>query len=130
PVRIPERPAEPPAPGTVGPAAAQPLPVDLDRALAADPDDVLLLVERAKRLAAGSHYAAARRDLERALRREPEHVDALAALGLLLSRRGLWSEAAPLLARAAELDPGRATTWYHLGNALNRANDLHGALAA
>src|SRR5438034_1367891 len=30
----------------------------------------------------------------------------------------------------AELHPGRATTWYHLGNALNRANDLHGALAA
>ncbi|HEY6210104.1 MAG TPA: hypothetical protein VIW28_13655, partial [Gemmatimonadales bacterium] len=77
PVPIPDAPAAPPVPGTAGSATAQPLPVDLDRALVADPDDVALLVERAKRLAAASHYAAARRDLERALRRQPEHVDAL-----------------------------------------------------
>src|SRR2546430_11252884 len=92
--------------------------------------DVPLLVERATRLTAARHYRAAQRDLERALRSDPAHADALAALGVVLSRKGLWSEAVPLLRRVVDSEPGRAIAWYRLGEALNKVDDLLGARAA
>src|SRR5207249_4513958 len=97
---------------------------------ATDPDNVPLLVERATRLTAARHYRAAQRDLERALRSDPAHADALAALGVVLSRKGLWSEAVPLLRRVVDSEPGRAIAWYRLGEALNKVDDLLGARAA
>src|SRR5207247_3039829 len=63
-----------------------PVPPTLDGALAADPENVGLLVERARRLAAAGHYTPAERDLQHALRNAPMQADALAALGLVLSR--------------------------------------------
>ena len=92
----------PPAPATAGSAPAQPMPIDLDRALAADPDDVGLLVERAKRLAAGSHYAAARRDLERAVELEPGNGKALYGLGIVLDRLNRPDEATLVYRRSRE----------------------------
>src|SRR5207247_195945 len=88
------------------------LALPVDRGLATDPDNVPLLVERATRLTAARHYRAAQRDLERALRSDPAHADALAALGVVLSRKGLWSEAVPLLRRVVDSEPGRAIAWY------------------
>ena len=79
---------------------------------------------------AHAHYRAAQRDLERALRSDPAHADALAALGVVLSRRGLLSEAVPLLRRVVDAEPGRAIAWYQLGEALNKVDDLLGARAA
>ncbi len=73
---------------------------------------------------------AAQRDLERALRLEPGNMDALATLGLVLSRKGLWIEAAAQFKSLVELDPGRTTAWYYLGEALNHVDDLAGALTA
>src|SRR5207253_1683693 len=121
-------PAAPPgdAPAPAGPVAEP----TLDDALAADPDNVPLLVERAGLLASASHYRAAQQDYEQALRVDPIHGEALTGLGVLLSRRGLWSEAVPHLRRASELDPGRAAAWFYLGEALNHVDELDGALAA
>jgi len=48
----------------------------------------------------------------------------------VLSRRGLLSEAVPLLRRVVDAEPGRAIAWYHLGEALNKVDDLLGARAA
>ena len=121
----PSPPAPPPTPAPDAPAT-----LTLDDALAGDPDNVALLVERAERLAAGGHYSAARRDYEHAVRVEPAHGAALTGLGLVLSRKGLWHEAVPRLRRASEVDPGRAAAWYYLGEALNHLDDLSGALAA
>src|SRR5882724_9894411 len=117
-------PAETPSPdGSV----AEPT---LDDALAADPDNVPLLVERAGLLAGAGHYRAAQQDYERALRVDPIHGESLTGLGMLLSRRGLWSEAVSYLRRASEVDPGRAAAWFYLGEALNHVDELEGALAA
>ncbi len=104
-----ELPPDPPPAVPIAPAPAPPpVPPSLDGALATDPDNVLLLVERATRLTAGRHYRAAQRDLERALRSDPAHADALAALGVVLSRRGLLSEAVPLLRRVVDAEPSWA----------------------
>jgi tetratricopeptide (TPR) repeat protein len=110
-------------------SAAAPAPGP-DEALGADPDSAALLLERAGRLAGTGHYAAARRDYERVLRSVPGHGEALTGLGVLLSRRGLWTEAVPHLRGAAEVDPGRAAAWYYLGEALNHVDDLAGARLA
>src|SRR5207245_10689274 len=72
----------------------------------------------------------AQRDYDRVLRAAPAHGEALTGLGVVLSRRGLWSAAVTLLRRAAEADAGRAAAWYYLGEALNHVDDLRGALAA
>ncbi len=109
---------------------AQPAALTLDDLLASDPDNVALLVQRASALAAAAHYSAARRDFEHALRQDPVHGEALAGLGLLLSRKGLWAEAVPRLRHAAQVDGGRASAWYYLGEALNHVDDLDGARTA
>jgi tetratricopeptide (TPR) repeat protein len=58
---------------------------------------------------------------------EPDEVT---AMGIALSRRGLWAEAAAVLQRAVNADASRAAAWYYLGEALNHLDDLSGALAA
>jgi len=102
----------------------------LDRAVDADPDHTLLLVERGGLLGHMGRYAAAERDLKRVLRVDPNHPHALYALGVVLTKKGLWGEAVPLLRHAVELEPQRASAHYYLGEALNHVDDLHGALAA
>src|SRR6266704_2716053 len=94
------------------------------------PELLALPVERARLLAGATHYRAAQRDYEHALRVDPIHGEALRGLGVVLSRRGLWSEAVPHLRRASEVDPGRAAAWFYLGEALNHVDDLEGARAA
>lgn len=117
--------------GDAGPAlGAPPAALTLDDALSRDPDNVALLVERAARLGAAAHYSAAQLDYERALRVDSAHGEALTGLGVLLSRRGLWTEALPPLRRATEVEPGRAAAWYYLGEALNHVDDLTAAQAA
>src|ERR1051325_6233994 len=66
----------------------------------------------------------------RTLRASPPRGEALTGLGVLLSRRGLWSDALPPLRRATEVDPGHAAAWYYLGEALNHVDDLTAAQAA
>jgi len=109
---------------------APPVAPTLDDALAREPDNVALLVARATRLGAAAHYSAAQHDYERALQIDPAHGEALTGLGVLLSRRGLWTDALTPLRRATEVDPGRAAAWYYLGEALNHVDDLAAAQAA
>src|SRR6267143_4879328 len=127
--------AQLPSPPTALPPGDAPAPgpapePTIDDALAADPDNVPLLVERAGLLAGAAHYRAAQQDYERALRVDPIHSEALTGLGVLLSRRGLWSDAVSHLRRASEVDPGRAAAWFYLGEALNHVDELEGAMAA
>ncbi len=129
-VQLPMPPIASPNDATADPAAGPPAPPTLDDALVADPDNVALRLERGARLAADAHYTAAQVDYEHALRVEPTHGEALTGLGVVLSRRGLWSEAVPQLRRASEVEPGRAAAWYYLGEALNRLDHLSDALGA
>jgi Flp pilus assembly protein TadD len=103
---------------------------ELDLCLQRDPDDVSLLLARAAVRATLSRLTEAEDDVRHALRAEPASADAHVALGVLLSRKGLWRDAIPPLRRAVELDPGRAAAWDQLGEALNHVDDLDGALQA
>src|SRR2546425_6949369 len=71
-----------------------------DGALTADPENVGLLVERARRLAAARHYTAAERDLQHALRNDPvrseEHTSELQSLAYLVCRLLLEKKKAPV----------------------------------
>ena len=137
PVSLPETPTASPAEPvvsvtTVGPHPSHPARdpekalAELDRALGATPDDTACLLARAGLLGSLGNYAAARRDLERLLTVSPDHGEALTALGIVLSRRGLWGEAATMLRKAVSLDAARSAAWYYLGEALNRLDDLAG----
>jgi Flp pilus assembly protein TadD len=123
-----------PGDGRVADSEADGDPTDplaaLDARLALAPGDRALRCERAALLAAQGRYAAARRDLEGVLETQPDDVEVLTSLGTLLSRKALWGEAVPYLARAVELDAGSARAWHALGEALNHLDDLAGARGA
>jgi len=135
-------PTPPPAPARTADeaparAAAPVRPTDpdltlaaLDTALESAPDDAALLLRRAELACTARRYGAAQCDLERILQTDPGHTAALTALGVVLSRKGLWSRAVPYFRRAVTFDPGRGQTWFYLGEALNHMDDLEGALAA
>jgi uncharacterized protein HemY len=127
------RPAEAAHPPVVSPDRAREPDTalaELDVCLERDPDDVSMLLARAAVRATLSRLTDAEDDVRHALRAEPASADAHVALGVLLSRKGLWRDAIPPLRRAVELDPGRATAWDQLGEALNHVDDLDGALQA
>jgi tetratricopeptide (TPR) repeat protein len=102
----------------------------LDDAVAAQPDSVPLLLERATQLGSMGRYAAARTDLEHALLFDPASVTVRSALGIVLLRKGLWAEAIPHLRLVVETESWSPTAWFYLGEALNHVDDLDGALAA
>ena len=102
----------------------------LDRAVAERADDVPLRLERAALLAATGRYAAAEHDLAAAITLAPTDDNARLAHGLLLMRRGRWADAVPELRLVLANDGKHASTWFHLGEALNHVDDLTGALAA
>ena len=103
---------------------------ELDAALDEHPDDPTLLLQRARVHVAAGNFVGAQHDLEHTLRVVPDDVDALCALGVVLARKGLWGEAVGRLRSCVERDPSRGMTWYYLGEALNKLDDLAGALAA
>ena len=102
----------------------------LDAAIATQPDSVSLLLERAKHLGAMGRFADARADLERGLLLDPTNVTVRSALGIVLLRKGLWANAVPHLRLVVEQESWSPTAWFYLGEALNHADDLDGALAA
>jgi tetratricopeptide (TPR) repeat protein len=102
----------------------------LDATLAAEPDSVPVLLERATQLGVMGRYAAARADLERALALDPTSVTVRSALGIVLLRKGLWASAVPHLRLVVEAESWSPTAWFYLGEALNHVDDLDGALAA
>jgi Flp pilus assembly protein TadD len=102
----------------------------LDDAVAAQPESVSVLVDRAKQLGALGRYSAARADLERALVLEPANLSVRTALGIVLLRKGLWADAVPHLREVVDAESWSPTAWFYLGEALNHIDDLDGALAA
>jgi Flp pilus assembly protein TadD len=102
----------------------------LDDAVAAQPESVSVLVDRAKQLGALGRYSAARADLERALVLEPANLSVRTALGIVLLRKGLWADAVPHLREVVGAESWSPTAWFYLGEALNHVDDLDGALAA
>jgi len=102
----------------------------LDGAVAAQPESVPLLVDRAKQLGAMGRYSAARADLERALLLDPANLAVRTALGIVLLRKGLWGNAVPHLREVVAEESWSPTAWFYLGEALNHIDDLDGALAA
>lgn len=102
----------------------------LDEGLAAQPESVPLLLDRAKQLGVMGRYAAARADLERALALDPTNLTVRTALGIVLLRKGLWASAVPHLSEVVEAESWSPTAWFYLGEALNHIDDLDGALAA
>lgn len=102
----------------------------LDGAVAAQPESVPLLVDRAKQLGAMGRYGAARADLERALLLDPANLAVRTALGIVLLRKGLWADAVPHLREVVAEESWSPTAWFYLGEALNHIDDLDGALAA
>ena len=73
---------------------------------------------------------AARQALEKAVRSEPNSLDGLQLLGIVLSELGEHDTALHHLRRAVTLDPTRASTRFNLAKALHLAGRLDGALAA
>jgi tetratricopeptide (TPR) repeat protein len=104
--------------------------VQLEGAIAADPDDPQLLVARGSAYSRLKRYTEAEADLRRAARLSPNSAATLLALGLTLWRKGVVREATEVLRRAIELEPDNATAHYYLGEALNQASDLPGAREA
>ena len=114
----------------LGRSAAERALAALDTALAAQPDSVPLLLERATQLGSMGRYAASRADLEHALLLDPDSLTVRSALGIVLLRKGLWSCAVPHLRKVVETESWSPTAWYYLGEALNHIDDLDGALTA
>ena len=117
-----------PAPGALPPTPALPAAEPtLDDAIALDPDNVTLLVERAELLAGAGHYRAAQRDYERVLRQR----NALLRHGV---RNGddertldsadheVCRDALVAYERAVGLEPRNAKALYGLGIVLDRLN--------
>ncbi len=103
---------------------------ELDGAVAAQPESVPVLVDRAKQLGAMGRYSAACADLEHALVLDPANLAVRTALGMVLLRKGLWAEAVPHLREVVAEESWSPTAWFYLGEALNHIDDLEGALAA
>jgi tetratricopeptide (TPR) repeat protein len=103
---------------------------DLNKAVSEAPGRVDLLLHRATQLGAMGRYSAARGDLEHALTLEPDNTAVRSALGIVLLRKGLWSQAVPHLRHVVAIESWSPTAWFYLGDALNHVDDLDGALAA
>lgn len=87
-------------------------------------------IERAKENLAAENYSRARRICERVLRAEPDSPEALAILGTAEMKHLRFREAAPMLARSVDLQPGQPEVWDKLGYCYLRLRRPDQALAA
>ncbi|MEX2179717.1 MAG: tetratricopeptide repeat protein [Gemmatimonadaceae bacterium] len=74
--------------------------------------------------------ATARGAYERVLATDPNHVDALNNMGVLLSSTREFDRAETLLRRAVSLSPRNAGAWNNLGTALAQRGQASNAIAA
>jgi len=102
---------------------------ELEQAIAAEPDNVSLLLNRAAVLSAHLRFEQAESDLRRALR-FGESAEILTSLGMVVSKGGRAKEALDPLRRAVELDPSNAAAHYYLAEVYNRLDQLPAALVA
>ena len=125
------RPAEPVAP------AAPPVPVALAPAVsgpavavAPPTDPVALLCQRIDALAADLRHAEAAQVLRELEQHQPDAPEIALYTGILACRRARWKDAIGPLRTAVGRLPTHAGAHYHLGEALNKCDDLAGALVA
>ncbi|MFL5574673.1 MAG: tetratricopeptide repeat protein [Gemmatimonadaceae bacterium] len=102
---------------------------ELELAIAAEPDNVSLLLNRAAVLSSHLRFEQAEQDLRRALR-FGETAETLTNLGMVLSKGGRAREAVEPLRRAVDLAPNNAAAYYYLAEVYNRLDQLPAALAA
>jgi tetratricopeptide (TPR) repeat protein len=107
------------------PAAARPAPV-----VQADPGGCAAAIEAGLAAHAAGRHAEAEGHLRRALAIDPDHVDALHLLGVVLQRLRRWREAIHYLDRAANLGATDAELSYHRGTALQGDDDIDRAAEA
>lgn len=94
----------------------------------ADPFDVLC--EQVDTLGLAQRYEAAAQVLREASLMRPDAPEIALHTGILACRRAKWRDAVAPLRSAIMRLPEHAGAHYHLGEALNRCDDLPGALAA
>ena len=92
------------------------------------PESPLVWMARA-RVRQATDPTGAVQDLQFALERDPENVEALAVMGLLLVRVGLVAEARPYLDAAATARPHDASLAMHAARAAQKSGDVPAALA-
>lgn len=102
---------------------------ELEMAIAAEPDNVSLLLNRAAVLSSHLRFDAAEHDLRRALR-FGESAETLTNLGMVLLKGGRAKEAVDPLRRAVDLAPNNPSAYYYLAEVYNRLDQLPQALAA
>lgn len=68
--------------------------------------------------------------LRNAVKIFPDYFLALQQLGIILTKKGEFSEAAPLLMKAVEVNPKSPTTLFYLGYSLHRLNYNKAAVTA
>jgi tetratricopeptide (TPR) repeat protein len=96
----------------------------LERALAARPNDAHVLFALGRTAEAIGHPAAAEAFFRRVLEREPDRIEALVSLANLMRKTARTADIIELLRPALERNPGRAELWLALGSALREAGDI------
>lgn len=102
----------------------------LDQAEAAGADLFQVTCARANSLGAKLRYDEAEAMIKKAAKLRADAPEVHLQTGILACRRGRWRDAVDPLRRSIELDDTNATAHYHIGEALNHADNLSGALAA
>lgn len=90
----------------------------------------LACLQKARESGEADWYERAERAFREALRRNPEHASARAALASALNSRHQFREALPLAERAAREQPNDPFPWGILGDARQELGDLAGAKKA
>ncbi len=96
-------------------------------ALAQQPDDPELLIDRAEAAGAAGWYDKAVDDLDRALRANPSRVDALVYRAAALREQSRLDLALADAEKAVKLDPGSAAALLERGNVRRLKGDVAGA---
>lgn len=116
----------PPALPVAAVPAVPPLPAPTTPAT----DPIRAACERIEALANALRYDEADQALRELAVRTPDAPEIVLYTGVLACRRARWKDAiAPLRSAVGRL-PGHAGAHYHLGEALNKCDDLAGALVA
>lgn len=95
-----------------------------------DPAQAKVFFSKAVRAYQEQRFDAAQKHCGKALKADPDHVDALHLQGLLFLNSGAWEAAAKRLHRVAEIQPQRPDLQAQLGVALHQLGRLDAARAA
>jgi len=102
---------------------------EICRALSAEPNNTGLLIELGRLEYEAWRPKAAEEAFRRAVDADPS-AESLEWLGASLNRQGRFRESLPLLRRALDLQPGRASAWNSAGEALGNLGQLQEATHA